>query len=115
MRPKLPERVARDLLIAAQVLFMLLPLAGGYMMREGRPTRLHWPKVVIIASALMAFSLLTVMFYTNSTRPNWPGVIVCSCNLALRILEAARCVQLHLRALAAESGKSATGAAALLL
>ena len=100
--------MGRDLLVTAQVLFMVLPLMGGFMMRKGKPTRLHWPKVVIIVMALIAFSLLTAMFYlTTDGKPNWPGVIVCSCNLGLRLIEAARCVQLHVRALAVETGKGA--------
>ena len=85
------------LLAAAQVLFMFLPLTGLAHMSAGNGVLLTTPKLVIIASAITAFSILVIMFDLEKSAL---GVGLCVTNLGLRILEAARCVQLHFRAAA---------------
>jgi hypothetical protein len=96
-----PGGLSRPLLVAAQTLFMLLPLIGLWLMREGKPMRLTPTKCLAVGAAIVAFSLLVVMFYdTEIGVPNWVGVGVCSGNLALRVLEASRLAQLHGRAVA---------------
>ena len=93
----MPASLDLSLLVAAQTLFMVLPLAGLYGMRDGHPTRVTLPKAVIVSCAIVAFGILVAMFYITpeGKPPNWVGVGVCSGNLALRLIEAARCLQLH--------------------
>ena len=48
---------------AAQTLFMLLPLVGLWLMREGKPMWLTPTKCLAVGAAIVAFSLLVAMFY----------------------------------------------------
>jgi hypothetical protein len=87
------------LLSAAQGLFMLLPITGLVHMSGGKGVLLTPPKCVIVVSAITAFSILVIMFYLENSDL---GVGLCVGNLVLRIMEALRVGQLHLRAAAAQ-------------
>ena len=54
--------IADVLLTAAQSLFMVLPVTGLYLAREGKPTPVHAPKVIMMSAAITAFTLLVIMF-----------------------------------------------------
>ena len=58
-----PGGLSRPLLVAAQTLFMLLPLIGLWLMREGKPMRLTPTKCLAVGAAIVAVSLLVAMFY----------------------------------------------------
>ena len=88
------------LLVAAQCLFMVLPITGlaHSFIGGGAPARLTTPKAIIVTCAIVAFSLLVIMFYRAK---EWVGVLVCLCNLGLRLIEAARVWLQHTHAKAA--------------
>ena len=82
------------LLAAAQCLFMMLPLCSLFMKRHGRGATPPWPQLVAMASAVIAFALLVLMFSLSS---HWLGVGLSGTNLCLRLLEALRVLQLACR------------------
>ena len=82
------------LLVVAQCLFMLLPIAGLNGMREGRPTQATQAKITNHTVVSFGFITLIAMFTEKEVAL---GVKLCSMNLILRTFENARMYQLHLR------------------
>ena len=80
-----------ELLIAAQSLFMCLPLCSLWAKRAGAPMSVHPPQLVAMGCAIVAFALLVVMFYL-AHKPL--GLGLCAANFGLRLVEAARTAQL---------------------
>ena len=60
---------------------------------------------MIVTCAIVAFAVLVLMFYVEK---NALGVGLCVANLSLRVIEASRMIQLHLRKVA-EDAPSAAG------
>ena len=69
---------------------MLLPLCSLYARRKHAP--IHPPQIIAQSAGICAFAILVAMFYTGEAQT--PGVELCSINLGLRLLEAARVAQL---------------------
>ena len=86
--------IGAELLTAAQILFMLLPLCALFAMRSGTPVAANGPRIVSAAAAMTAFALLVAMFYQAASLL---GVTLCGANLGLRLVEAVRLAQLHRR------------------
>jgi hypothetical protein len=63
-------------------------------MWEGKPAKLTWHKAFVCAAAIVAFSLLTVLFLFEKYNL---GVEMCTANLGLRAIEVVRVIQLHYR------------------
>lgn len=88
------NNTAQVLLVVAQCLFMLLPIAGLNDMREGKPMQATRIKIRNHTVVALGFVMLIAMFTTKEATL---GVKLCSMNLMLRFLENARAYQLHLR------------------
>jgi hypothetical protein len=88
------DDMAQLLLVVAQSLFMLLPIAGINGMVAGIPAQLTTAKCTTHAVASLGFVTLIAMF---SVKGAALGVKLCSINLFLRMIENVRIYQLHLR------------------
>ena len=87
--------VASDaLFVAAQSLFVMLPLCSLYSKRAGHPSRLQPPQVLAMLCGILAFALLIIKFALDaSSLCLWP----CAVNLLVRVVEAVRALALHCR------------------
>lgn len=77
------------LLIAAQVLFMVLPITGLVVManKSVGQERRQTPRLITMAAAISAFAILLVMFVLAGSLD---GSILATANLSLRICECGR-------------------------
>lgn len=78
---------SNDLLTAAQTLFLVIPLSSLWSMRTGAPLLLSTTHTVSRLSAIVAFALLVLMF---ALEEHGLGAVLCSTNLALRVLDMLR-------------------------
>ena len=83
------------LFVAAQSLFVVLPLSSLYSKRAGHPSRLQPPQVLAMLCGMLAFAILIIKFALDaSSLCLWPCVV----NLLVRVVEAGRAFALHCRA-----------------